>query len=96
MNIYCVFNICLYYRPIDDLDNSSNEDNIEIEEIPKLISMKDFFDEEAELSESDWSSDDEDNLVNNDKLEEEDGDKDNIDNDIVKDELDKIFRYVSK
>jgi len=60
----------------------------------KLVSAKDFFDDEAELSESDWSSDDEDRLVGlNDKLEEEEGDKDKLDENIVKDGLDKIFMY---
>jgi len=61
----------------------------------KLVSAKDFFDDEAELSESDWSSDDEDRLVDlNDKLEEEEGDKDKLDENIVKDGLDKIYMYV--
>lgn len=74
--------------------NINNED---FEEIPKLTSAKDFFDEEAELSESDWSSDDEDHLVDNiDTLEEEIGDRDALDEDIVKDGLDKIYMYVLK
>lgn len=61
----------------------------------KLTSAKDFFDDEAELSESDWSSDDEEHLAI-DKLEEEAGDKDKLDEDIVKDGLDKIYMYVWK
>lgn len=47
------------------------------------------------MSESDWSSDDEDHLVDNiDTLEEEIGDRDALDEDIVKDGLDKIYMYV--
>jgi len=65
--------------------------------MPKLTSVKDFFDDEAELSESDWSSDDEEHLVDTiDKLEEEAGDKDKLDEDVVKDGLDKIYMLVLK
>lgn len=63
--------------------------------MPKPTSAKDFFDEEAELSESDWSSDDEDHLIETiDKLEEEEGDQDKLDENIIKDGLDKIYMYV--
>lgn len=94
--VYCVYYLFLLSSPLDNLNSSSDDDTGKVEEeeseIPKLISVKDFFDDEAELSESDWSSDEE-NLVNvDDKLEEEDGDKDQIDDDIVKTGLDKIFR----
>ena len=91
-NIYC-------FSPQNDSDSVINEhvaddaddDNVSL----KLVSAKDFFDDEAELSESDWSSDDEDRLVGlNDKLEEEEGDKDKLDENIVKDGLDKIYMYV--
>lgn len=68
--------------------DDADDDNVSL----KLVSAKDFFDDEAELSESDWSSDDEDRLVGlNDKLEEEEGDKDKLDENIVKDGLDKIY-----
>lgn len=78
----------------NDNENSNNE--TELERL-KLISAKDFFDDEAELSESDWSSDDEDHLLENiDTLEAEAGDKDKLDEDIVKDGLDKIYMYVIK
>jgi len=61
---------------------------MENEDIVK-ISAKDFFEDEAELSESEWSSDDEENLVDN--FEEEAGDKDNLDESAIKDGLDKIY-----
>lgn len=81
--IFCLFNIYYY--------SSDNNEDIK----PKPTSAKDFFDDEAELSESDWSSDDEDHLIETiDKLEEEEGDKDKLDEDIVKDGLDKIYMYV--
>lgn len=76
-------------------DNESSNYRDELERL-KLTSAKDFFDDEAELSESDWSSDDEDHLVDNiDTLEAEAGDKDNLDEDVVKDGLDKIYMYVN-
>lgn len=63
--------------------------------MPKLTSVRDFFEDEAELSESDWSSDDEEHAVGAiDKLEEEEGDKDKLDEELVKDGLDKIYMYV--
>jgi len=84
-----------YFSPQNDADSVTNEDNYDNESL-KLVSAKDFFDDEAELSESDWSSDDEDRLVGlNDKLEEEEGDKDKLDENIVKDGLDKIYMYVT-
>uniref|UniRef100_A0A2S2QI87 Claspin n=1 Tax=Sipha flava TaxID=143950 RepID=A0A2S2QI87_9HEMI len=76
--------------PQNDADDIINEDYED--ELPKLISAKDYFDEEAELSESDWSSDDEEHILGAiDKLEEEEGDKDKLDEDVVKDGLDKIY-----
>eukprot|EP00102_Acyrthosiphon_pisum_P025635 XP_016662845.1 PREDICTED: claspin isoform X4 [Acyrthosiphon pisum] len=77
----------------NDADSITNEDDADDDNASlKLVSAKDFFDDEAELSESDWSSDDEDRLVGlNDKLEEEEGDKDKLDENIVKDGLDKIY-----
>uniref|UniRef100_A0A2S2PHV4 Claspin n=1 Tax=Schizaphis graminum TaxID=13262 RepID=A0A2S2PHV4_SCHGA len=79
--------------PIKDTDITANEDDADDDNVSlKLVSAKDFFDDEAELSESDWSSDDEDKLVDlNDKLEEEEGDKDKLDESLVKDGLDKIY-----
>jgi len=90
-NIYC-------FSSQNDADSITNEDDADDDNASlKLVSAKDFFDEEAELSESDWSSDDEDRLVGlNDKLEEEEGDKDKLDENIVKDGLDKIYMYVYK
>ncbi|XP_025196717.1 claspin-like [Melanaphis sacchari] len=78
--------------PINDAD-ITNEDDADDDDVSlKLVSAKDYFDDEAELSESDWSSDDEDKLVGlNDKLEEEEGDKDKLDESLVKDGLDKIY-----
>lgn len=84
----------LYYiiRPLNDDDNiSDNEDDAKM---LKLTSAKDYFDDEAELSESDWSSDEEHLVDSIDKLEEEAGDKDKLDDDIVKDGLDKIYMFV--
>jgi hypothetical protein len=79
--------------PQNDADDIINEDYED--ELPKLISAKDYFDEEAELSESDWSSDDEEHILGAiDKLEEEEGDKDKLDEDVVKDGLDKIYMCV--
>ncbi|XP_060858503.1 protein PFC0760c-like [Metopolophium dirhodum] len=77
----------------NDANSITNEDDADDDNVSlKLVSAKDFFDDEAELSESDWSSDDEDRLVGlNDKLEEEEGDKDKLDENIVKDGLDKIY-----
>lgn len=72
-----------------DADSSRDENELKM---LKLTSAKDYFDDEAELSESDWSSDDEEHLVGSiDKLEEEAGDKDKLDEDAVKNELDKIY-----
>ena len=87
-NIYC-------FSTQNDADSITNEDDADDDNASlKLVSAKDFFDDEAELSESDWSSDDEDRLVGlNDKLEEEEGDKDKLDENIVKDGLDKIYMY---
>lgn len=87
------------YSPVNDIDKEDKieDDNNESanendNEMLKLTSAKDYFDDEAELSESDWSSDDEDHLMDNiDNLEEEAGDKDKLDEDIVKDGLDKIY-----
>lgn len=64
------------------------------EEVTGLVSVKNFFDDEAELSESDWSSDEENLNETNDQLEEEEGDKDKLDADLVKDGLDKIYMYI--
>ncbi|XP_022171942.1 claspin-like isoform X2 [Myzus persicae] len=77
----------------NDHNSITNEDDADDDNVSlKLVSAKDYFDDEAELSESDWSSDDEDRLVGlNDKLEEEEGDKDKLDENIVKDGLDKIY-----
>lgn len=73
----------------NDADSSRDENELKM---LKLTSAKDYFDDEAELSESDWSSDDEEHLVDSiDKLEEEAGDKDKLDEDAVKNELDKIY-----
>lgn len=73
----------------NDTDSSRDENELKM---LKLTSAKDYFDDEAELSESDWSSDDEEHLVDSiDKLEEEAGDKDKLDEDVVKNELDKIY-----
>lgn len=79
----------------NDHNSITNEDDADDDNVSlKLVSAKDYFDDEAELSESDWSSDDEDRLVGlNDKLEEEEGDKDKLDENIVKDGLDKIYMY---
>lgn len=90
-NIYC-------FSSQNDADSITNEADDNDDVSLKLVSAKDFFDDEAELSESDWSSDDEDRLVDglNDKLEEEEGDKDKLDENIVKDGLDKIYMYVYK
>lgn len=73
----------------NDADSSRDENELKM---LKLTSAKDYFDDEAELSESDWSSDDEEHLADSiDKLEEEAGDKDKLDEDAVKNELDKIY-----
>lgn len=81
--------------PQNDADSTINEENDE--NSLKLTSAKDYFDDEAELSESDWSSDDEEHMVGAiDKLEEEEGDKDKLDEVVVKDGLDKIYMYVLK
>jgi len=87
-----LFVLCCFSLQNDD--ESSNYGD-ELKRL-KLTSVKDFFDDEAELSESDWSSDDEDHLLDNiDTLEAEAGDKDKLDEDVVKDGLDKIYMYVN-
>lgn len=69
--------------------------NEDIANIPELISAKDFFEDEAELSESDWSSDDEEHLVDKiDNFEIEAGDEDKFDESAIKNGLDKIYMYV--
>lgn len=86
---------CYNFSPQNDTDSILNEDYED--ELPKLTSAKDYFDDEAELSESDWSSDDEEHMTGAiDKLEEEEGDKDKLDENVVKDGLDKIYMYVLK
>lgn len=87
-NMYIIY--C--FSPLNIMDNvtnaEDNDDNVSL----KLVSAKDFFEDEAELSESDWSSDDEDKLIGiNDILEEEEGDKDKLDENMVKSGLDKIY-----
>lgn len=74
------------------MDSSKQSDHEE--EDLGLVSAKNFFEDEAELSESDWSSDEEHLDGNINQMEEEDGDKDKLDADLVKDGLDKIYMYV--
>lgn len=92
---YCLYilkNLNVFIRPLNDDDIiSENEDDAKV---LKLTSAKDYFDDEAELSESDWSSDEEHLVDSIDKLEEEAGDKDKLDEDVVKDGLDKIYMCV--
>lgn len=104
VSCYLIYIVCVCcFSPLgsddeDDKNNDeSNENNDESNEndMPKLTSINDFFDDEAELSESDWSSDDENNDTDKlDKLDEEAGDKDVLDEKLIKDGLDKIYMYV--
>lgn len=84
----CIINIYWIFSPLNGIDLNVDDDF----EMPKLTSVKDFFEDEAELSESDWSSDDEEHLADAmDNLEEEEGDKDKLDEKVLKDGLDKIY-----
>lgn len=59
----------------------------------KKIVPTEFFDNEAELSESEWGSEDE-NENDLDHLEKEAGDEDEIDQDRLKEELGRIHMLV--
>lgn len=89
--IFCTRHFCCF-SPLDNYDEDSDNGESDENEMPKLTSINDFFDDEAELSESDWSSDDENHEGDKlDKLDEEAGDKDELDEKLVKDGLDKIY-----
>jgi len=69
--------------------------NEDVAKLPELISAKDFFENEAELSDSDWSSDEEEHLADKiDQFEAEAGDNDDIDESAIKNGLDKIYMCV--
>ena len=76
-----------------ELESDSTEQLVaydsEENEIPVGRGAKDFFENEAELSESDWDSADEDEK-DLDTLEWEEGDAENLDQHQLKEQLDKI------
>jgi len=74
-----------------DYDSEENEvvDSLE----PRKIGVSEFFEDEAELSESDWDSADEDEQ-DLDTLEFEEGDAEKLDQHKVKEQLDKIYMWV--
>lgn len=71
-----------------DYDSEENEVILVPKKEIKKVAKK-FLENEAELSESDWDSADEDEQ-GMDKLEAEEGDAEDIDEDKMKDELDRI------
>lgn len=66
----------------------SEENEIEEAAAPRM-NLRDFIDKEAELSESDWGSEDEDER-GLDKMEKEEGDEDKFDEDKLRTDLEKI------
>ncbi|CAG9860448.1 unnamed protein product [Phyllotreta striolata] len=70
-------------------DSEENEVDYAEETEKKPLKAKDFFEDEAELSESEWGSDDEDEK-DLDVLEFEQGDKDQFDNKKLRMDLEKI------
>ncbi|KAK2574973.1 hypothetical protein KPH14_008736 [Odynerus spinipes] len=70
-----------------DYDSEENEVLVSKTNMKKVTS--EFFDKEAELSESDWDSADEDEK-DLDKLEREEGDEDDIDENKVRNQLEQI------
>ncbi|KAL2729052.1 claspin-like [Vespula squamosa] len=71
------------------VDYDSEENEIIVSKKSKNNVAAEFFEEEAELSESDWDSADEDEK-DLDKLELEEGDEDEIDENKVRNQLEKI------
>ncbi|XP_063216187.1 claspin isoform X1 [Bacillus rossius redtenbacheri] len=66
-----------------------SEENEVVPAAEKARSMAEFFEQEAELSESEWGSADEDER-GLDRLESEDGDEEQLDSKAVKEQLDRI------
>ncbi|KAI4497830.1 hypothetical protein M0802_007156 [Mischocyttarus mexicanus] len=73
----------------DYIDYDSEENEVVVSKKAKNKMAAEFFEEEAELSESDWGSADEDEQ-DLDKLEIEEGDEDDIDENKVHNQLEKI------
>ncbi|XP_060536035.1 claspin [Cylas formicarius] len=72
----------------DDINYDSEENEIDSSRQQK-IKMTDFLEDEAELTESDWGSEDEDEQ-DLDRLEFEEGDMEKFDEDTVRENLEKI------
>lgn len=83
-----------------DYDSEENEvENMENQESSaenkkEKMKIKDFFDEEAELSESEWGSEDEDER-NLDDLEIEKGDEEQFDENKLRTDIEKIQMLVN-
>ncbi|CAG9762014.1 unnamed protein product [Ceutorhynchus assimilis] len=73
----------------EDIAYDSEENEIDLNDRPEKIKIADFVDAEAELSESEWGSEDEDEK-GLDKLEFELGDTEKFDDEKVKSDLEKI------
>jgi hypothetical protein len=71
------------------VDYDSEENEVVNPSKPRELAVSEFFEDEAELSESDWDSADEDEQ-DLDTLEFEEGDDEKLDQHKVKEQLDKI------
>ncbi|XP_049785254.1 claspin isoform X2 [Schistocerca cancellata] len=76
-------------QDIVDYDSEENEVAENPKRVPRTLAAKEFFENEAELSESEWDSEDEDER-DLDNLEWEEGDDENVDQKKLKEQLGKI------
>ncbi|GFG28840.1 hypothetical protein Cfor_00006, partial [Coptotermes formosanus] len=74
------------------VDYDSEENELVDPSEPQKLALSEFFEDEAELSESDWDSADEDEQ-GLDTLEFEEGDGDKLDQHKVKEQLDRIYMH---
>ena len=72
------------------VDYDSEENEVMEPSKPRELAVSEFFEDEAELSESDWDSADEDEQ-DLDTLELEEGDAEKLDQHKVKEQLDRIY-----
>jgi hypothetical protein len=72
------------------VDYDSEENEVMGPSEPRDLAVSDFFEDEAELSESDWDSADEDEQ-GLDTLEFEEGDAEKLDQRKMKEQLDRIY-----
>lgn len=78
----------------DDVRYDSEENEIEMDTKPSGLKLNDFFEDEAELSESEWGSEDEDER-GLDALDEEKGDEENFDENELRSDLERIHMLVN-